>query len=93
MNWDDKKVIDHRNDIIDQLKKYSLSDKKWIIKSFWKGIIDSSALDDKTEITQKLPHKFINDQKGMILYLSLKLLLPNHIQKLEDTKFPSKEIH
>ena len=93
MDWDDKKVIDHRNDIINQLKKYSLSDKKWIIKSFWKGIIDSSSLDDKTEITQKLPPKFVNDQKGMILYLSLKLLLPNHIQKLEDTKFPSKEIH
>ena len=93
MDWDDKKVIDHRNDIINQLKKYSLSDKKWIIKSFWKGIIDSSSLDDKTEINQKLPPKFINDQKGMILYLSLKLLLPNHIQKLEDTTFPSKEIH
>ena len=45
------------------------------------------------KVAQENLEKFINDQKGMILYLSLKLLLPNHIQKLEDTKFPSKEIH
>jgi len=93
INWDDKTVLDHRKDIIEQLKKYSLTDKKWIIKSFWRGIIDASTMDDPTEINTKLPNKFINDQKGRILYLSLKLLLPNHIQKLEDNKHPSKKIH
>ena len=91
MDWDDKKVIDHRNDIINQLKKYSLSDKKWIIKSFWKGIIDSSSLDDKTEITQKLPPKFINDQKGMILYLSSKLYFLIIYKNLKRHKISSKK--
>lgn len=92
MDWDDKKVIDHRNDIIDQLRKYSLTDKKWIIKNFWKGIVNATPLDP-TEIIEKLPNKNINDQKGRIMYLSLKLMLPNHIQQLEDKKHPSKEIH
>ena len=89
----DKTVLEHRKDIINQLRKYSLTDKKWIIKSFWQGIIDASTMDDPTEIPTKLPNKFINDQKGQILYMSLKLMLPNHIQKLEDKKHPSKEIH
>ena len=89
----DKTVLEHRKDIINQLKKYSLKDKKWIIKSFWQGVIDASTMDDPAEIPTKLPNKFINDQKGQILYMSLKLLLPNHIQKLEDKKHPSKEIH
>ena len=89
----DKTVLEHRKDIIDQLRKYSLTDKKWIIKSFWQGIIDASTMDDPTEIPTKLPNKLINDQKGQILYMSLKLLLPNHIQKLEDKKHPSREIH
>ena len=89
----DKTVLEHRKDIIDQLRKYSLTDKKWIIKSFWQGIIDASTMDDPTEIPTKLPNKFINDQKGQILYMSLKLLLPNHIQKLKDKKHPSREIH
>ena len=89
----DKTVFEHRKDIINQLRKYSLTDKKWIIKSFWQGIIDASTMDDPTVIPTKLPNKFINDQKGQILYMSLKLLLPNHIQKLEDKKHPSREIH
>ena len=89
----DKTVLEHRKDIINQLRKYSLTDKKWIIKSFWQGIIDASTMDDPTVIPIKLPNKFINDQKGQILYMSLKLVLPNHIQKLEDKKYPSKEIH
>ena len=89
----DKTVLEHRKDIINQLKKYSLTDKKWIIKSFWQGIIDASTMDDPTVIPTKLPNKFINDQKGQILYMSLKLVLPNHIQKLENKKYPSKEIH
>lgn len=89
----DKTVLEHRKDIINQLRKYSLTDKKWIIKGFWQGIIDASTMDDPTVIPTKLPNKFINDQKGQILYMSLKLVLPNHIQKLEDKKYPSKKIH
>ena len=85
----DKTVLEHRRDIIENLKYFSISEKKWLLKRFWKGIIDSATLKDKSEIVQKLPPKFINDTKGQILYMSMKLMMDRHIDSLLKEKYPS----
>ena len=85
----DKTVLEHRKDIIENLKQFSISEKKWLLKRFWKGVIDSTTLEDKSEIVQKLPPKFINDTKGQILYMSMKLMMDRHIDSLLKEKYPS----
>ena len=89
----DKTVLEHRRDIIENLKYFSISEKKWLLKRFWKGVIDSTTLEDKSEIVQKLPPKFINDTKGQILYMSMKLMLDRHIDSLLKEKYPSVKIN
>ena len=89
----DKTVLEHRRDIIENLKYFSISEKKWLLKRFWKGVIDSTTLEDKSEIVQKLPPKFINDTKGQILYMSMKLMMDRHIDSLLKEKYPSVKIN
>mgnify|MGYP004122169791 FL=1 len=89
----DKTVLEHRRDIIENLKYFSISEKKWLLRRFWKGVIDSTTLEDKSEIVQKLPPKFINDTKGQILYMSMKLMLDRHIDSLLKEKYPSVKIN
>ena len=89
----DKTVLQHRKDIIENLKYFSISEKKWLLKRFWKGVIDSTTLEDKSEIVQKLPPKFINDTKGQILYMSMKLMMDRHIDALLKEKYPSNKIN
>ena len=89
----DKTVLEHRRDIIENLKYFSISEKKWLLKRFWKGVIDSTTLEDKSEIVQKLPPKFINDTKGQILYMSMKLIMDRHIDSLLKEKYPSVKIN
>ena len=89
----DKTVLEHRRDIIENLKYFSISEKKWRLKRFWKGVIDSTTLEDKSEIVQKLPPKFINDTKGQILYMSMKLMMDRHIDSLLKEKYPSVKIN
>ena len=89
----DKTVLEHRRDIIENLKYFSISEKKWLLKRFWKGVIDNTTLEDKSEIVQKLPPKFINDTKGQILYMSMKLMLDRHIDSLLKEKYPSVKIN
>jgi len=89
----DKTVLEHRKDIIENLKQFSISEKKWILKRFWQGITDNTDLEDKSEIVQKLPPKSINDTKGQILYMSMKLMMNNYIEEMYKEKYPSEEIH
>ena len=42
MNNQDKTVLEHRKDIIENLKYFSISEKKWLIRRFWKGIEDKT---------------------------------------------------
>jgi hypothetical protein len=93
MSMSDKTVLEHRRDIIENLKYFSISEKKWLLRRFWKGVIDSTTLEDKSEIVQKLPPKFINDTKGQILYMSMKLMLDRHIDSLLKEKYPSVKIN
>ena len=89
MNNQDKTVLEHQKDIIKNLKYFSISEKKWLIRRFWKGIEDSSTLENKSEIIKKLPLKNIDDMKGRILYMSMKLLMDRHIDALLKERYPS----
>ena len=89
MNNQDKTVLEHRKDIIEILKYFSISEKKWLIRRFWKGVEDSSTLENKSEIIKKLPPKNINDMKGQILYMSMKLMMDHHIDALLKERYPS----
>ena len=89
MNNQDKTVLEHRKDIIENLKYFSISEKKWLIRRFWKGVEDSSTLENKSEIIKKLPPKNVNDMKGQILYMSMKLMMDRHIDVLLKERYPS----
>ena len=89
----EKTVLDHRNEIIELLKYFPLSEKKWLIKRFWDGIETAVPSEDKSKISRKLPLKFINDQKGQILYMSMKFMMDRHIDALLKEKYPSNKIN
>ena len=45
MNNQDKTVLEHRKDIIENLKYFSISEKKWLIRRFWKVDLEPTVDD------------------------------------------------